>query len=99
MLQPLPTSNFNWLTDEKMEELYVMVVFDNSLREYILERDLGKYYFYYLYIYAHRIKCNVSFLCTSEYPSELHDLHKDYLLAPQLLQIEENMLCNYQRRL
>ena len=42
------------------------------------------------------IKCNVSFLCISEYPHELHDLHKDYLLAPECLQIEENILSNYQ---
>ena len=33
------------------------------------------------------IKCNVSFLCISEYPQELHDLNKDYLLAPERLQI------------
>ena len=41
-------------------------------------------------------KFNVSFLCTSEYPDELHDLHKYYLLAPELVQIEENILRDYQ---
>ena len=41
-------------------------------------------------------KCNVSFLCISEYPHELHDLPKDYLLVPERLQIEENILSNYQ---
>ena len=30
-----------------------------------------------------------------EYPSELHDLHNDYPLAPEKLQISQNMLSNY----
>ena len=47
--QPLSTSNFKWLTDEEMEELDVMMVPDDSPREYILERDLGKYlYIHYI---------------------------------------------------
>ena len=29
------------------------------------------------------ITCNVSFLCISECPHELHDLHKNYPLAPE----------------
>ena len=41
MSQPLPTSNFKWLTDEEMEELDVMVVPDDSPRGYILGCDLG----------------------------------------------------------
>ena len=80
MSQPLPTSNFKWLTDKEREELDVMMVSDNSSRGYILECYLGKYYFYYLYIYVYFKKCNVSFLCISEYPHELHYLHKDYPL-------------------
>ena len=35
-------------------------------------------------------------LCISEYPHELHDLRKDYPLALERLQIEENILGNYQ---
>ena len=50
MSQPLPTSNFKWLTDDKMGELHVKMIPDDSSRGYILECDLGKYYFYYLYI-------------------------------------------------
>ena len=46
MSQPLPTSDFKWLTDKKMEELDVKMIHDDSAREYILECDLGKYYFY-----------------------------------------------------
>ena len=99
ILQPLPTSNFKWLTDKEMEELAVKMISDDSSRGYILECDLSKYYFYYLYIHAYFKKCNVSFLCISEYPHELHDLHKDYLLAPEHLQIEENIICYYQRHL
>ena len=82
-----------------MEELDVMMVPDDSSRGYIIECDLGKYYFYYLYIYVHFIKCNVFFLCISEYTHELHDLHKDYSLVPACLQKEENILSDYQHHL
>ena len=30
-----------------------------------------------------------------EYPGELHDLHNDYPLAPEKLEITENMLSKY----
>ena len=30
-----------------------------------------------------------------EYPRELHDLHNDYPLAPEKVEINENMLSNY----
>ena len=110
MSQPLPTSNFKWLTDEEMKDLDVMMKPDENSRGSILECDLGKYCFYYLYIYVYVIKCiserprdfikcNVSYLCISEYPHDLHDVIKDYLLAPERLQIEENILSNYQRHL
>ena len=99
MSQPLLTSKLKWFADKEMEQLDVMMVPDDSSRGYILECDLGKCYFYYLYIYVYFIKCNDSFLCISEYPHELHDLHKDYPLAPVRLQIGENILRNYQRYL
>ena len=68
--QPLPTSNFKWLTDKEMEELDVIMVPDDSSSGYILECDLGKCYFYYLYIYIYFIKSNVFFLCIPEYPRD-----------------------------
>ena len=60
------------------QELDVMMIPDDSPRGC----DLGKHYFYHLYIHVYFIKCNVSFLYISEDPHELHDLHKDYTLAP-----------------
>ena len=93
MSQPLSMPNFKWLTDEEIKESDVMMVPDDSPRGYILESDLGKYF----YIHVYFIKCIVSFLCISEYPYELHGLHKDYPLAPERLQTEENLLSNYQR--
>ena len=44
-------------------------------------------------------KCDVSFLCTSKYPHELHDLHEDYPFVPERLQLEENLPSDYQRHL
>ena len=41
MSQPLPTYNFKWLSDKEMEESDVIMVPDDSSREYILECDLG----------------------------------------------------------
>ena len=52
MSQPLPTSNFKQLTDEEIEELDVMIIPGDSSRGCISECDLGKYYFYYLYIHV-----------------------------------------------
>ena len=77
----------------------MMMVPDDSSRVYILGRDLGNYYFYYLYIYVFYTKCNVFFLCISEYPRELHDLYKDYPLAPERPQKKENILSDYQYHL
>ena len=37
MSQPLPTSNFKWLTDKEMKELDVMMIPDDSPRGYILD--------------------------------------------------------------
>ena len=48
MSQALPMSNFKWLTDKEMKDLYVMMIPDDSSRVYILECDLSKYYFYYI---------------------------------------------------
>ena len=110
MSQPLSMPNFKWLTDEEIKELDVMMVPDDSPRGYILESDLGKYFYIHVYFIKCIVsflytsdyprdftKCNVSFLCISEYPYELHGLHKDYPLAPERLQTEENLLSNYQR--
>ena len=99
MSQPLPTSNLKWLTDKEREELDVMMLSDDNSRRYNLGRNLGKFYFCYIYIYVYFIKCNVSFLCISEYPHQLHLCIKDYLLSLEHLQIEENILRNYQRYL
>ena len=48
MSQALPMPNFKWLTDKEMKDLDVIMIPDDSSRVYILECDLGKYYFYYI---------------------------------------------------
>ena len=73
---------------------------------------MGKYHYIHVYFIKCNVsflhisdyprdftKCNVSFLRISEYPHELHDQHNDYPLAPERLQIEENLLSDYQRHL
>ena len=92
MSQPRPTSYFKCLTDKKMKDLDVMIIPDDSSKRYILDCDLGKYYFYCLCIYVCFIKCNVSFLCICKCLHKLHDVHKDYSLEPERLQIEETYL-------
>ena len=67
MSQLLPMSNFKWFTDKEMKDLDVMMIPDDSSRRYILVCDLAKYYFY---IYVYFIKCNIFFLCISEYPRD-----------------------------
>ena len=45
MSQHLPMSNFKWLRDKEMKDWEMMMIPDYSSRRYILECDLGKYYF------------------------------------------------------
>ena len=108
---PYPPSCFKWLTEEEMEELDVIMVSDDSSRGYILDCNFGKCDFYYLYIYVCFIKCNVSFLCISEFPLDFikcsisflyileysHELHD--LHKDYLLVTEENILSDYERHL
>ena len=65
--------------------LYIHVYFINCIVSFIFISDYPRDF----------TKYNVSFLCISEKPHKLHDLHKDYPLAPQRLQIEENLLSNF----
>ena len=37
--------------------------------------------------------------CDIEYPKELHDLHKDYPLAPENIQITDEILSDYSKRI
>ena len=62
-----------------MEELDVIMVPDDSARGYILECDLSKYYFYYLYIQVYFIKCNVSFLYISDCPRDFTKCNVSFL--------------------
>ena len=61
-------------------------------------------FFLYISEYSHNfIKSNISFLRISDNSHELYDLHKDlhkdYVLAPERLQIVENIPSDYQRHL
>ena len=108
---PYPRSCFKWLTEKEMEELDVIMVSDDSSRRYILDCDFGKCDFYYLYIYVCFIKCNVSFLCISEFPLDFikcsisflcileysHELHD--LHKDYQFVTEENILSDDERHL
>ena len=67
MSQPLPTGEFDWLTEQEIAALDITSVADDNEEGYILEVDL-------------------------HYPTELHDLHNDYPLAPERIKIFPEML-------
>ena len=79
MSPTLLTFKFLMAHDEEMKELDVKIIPDDSLRGYISECDLGDYYFYYLYIHAFFIKCNVSFLHISENPRDFIKCNVSFL--------------------
>ena len=70
MLQPLPTGEFDWLSEQETAALDITNVANHNEEGYILEVDL-------------------------HYPSELHDLHNDYPLAPEKMKISPEMLSPY----
>ena len=70
MIQPLPVSDFNFLTKTEVNEFNLNSVSENSEIGYILECDL-------------------------KYPEELHDLHNDYPLCPEKIEVRSNMLSKY----
>ena len=74
MTQPLPISDFQWMSEQEMEDMNVTSVADDADIGYILEVNL-------------------------EYPPELHDLHNDYPLAPEKMDISHEMLSPYQQQL
>ncbi|XP_028416044.1 uncharacterized protein LOC114539626 [Dendronephthya gigantea] len=73
MSQPLPTGEFDWLTDQEIAELDITDVADDDEKGYILEVDL-------------------------HYPSDLHDLHNDYPLAPEKMKILQKC-CHHTARI
>ena len=70
MIQPLPVSDFKFLTQKEINKFNLDSTSENSEIGYILECDL-------------------------EYPEELHDLHNDYPLCPEKIEISSNMLSKY----
>ena len=70
MIQPLPVSDFNFLTEKEINKFNLNSISENSELGYILECDL-------------------------KYPEELHNLHNDYLLCPEKIEINSNMLSRY----
>ena len=67
MSQPLPYSEFDWLTKKEINKFCLDSISENSPIGYILEVDI-------------------------EYPDELHDMHNDYPLTPEKLEITQDML-------
>ena len=107
MSQLLPKSNFKWLSDEEMEELDLMMPDDSPREYSLeCDLDKYYFCYLYIHVYFIKCnvsflyvseyprdftKCNDFFVCISENPHELHQLHKDYPLAPERLQVEENL--------
>ena len=70
MIQALPVSDFNFLTEKEINKFNLNSISVNSEVGYILECDL-------------------------KYPEELHNLHNDYPLCPEKIEINSNMLSKY----
>ena len=70
MIQPLPVTDFKFLTKKEINKFDLNFISKNSQIGYILECDL-------------------------EYPEELHDLHNDYPLCPEKIEISPDMLSRY----
>ena len=70
MIQPLPASDFKFLTKKEINQFNLESVSENSEIGYILEVDL-------------------------EYCKELHDLHNDYPLYSEKIEVNSNMLSRY----
>ena len=70
MVQPLPVSDFKFLTKKEINQFNLDSVSENSEIGYILEVDL-------------------------EYCKELHDLHNDYPLYSEKIEVNSNMLSRY----
>ena len=62
MIQPLPISDFNFLTEKGINKFNLICISKTSEIGYILECDL-------------------------KYPEELHNLHNDYPLCPEKIEI------------
>ena len=70
MNQPLPYSNFKFLTDKEINKFDLNSISENIKTGYILQVDL-------------------------EYCTELHDIHSDYPLAPEKIEVSSEMLSKY----
>ena len=70
MLKYLSYDEFEWLSDDEIDNIDFNCVSAESDVGYILEVDL-------------------------KYPSELHELHNDYPLAPEKLKVSKYMLSDY----
>ena len=70
VIQPMPYSEFDFLTKKEIHKFCLNSVSENSAIGYILEIDL-------------------------EYSFELHDIHNDYPLAPEKIEISSDMLSKY----
>ena len=74
MSQYLPTGNFRWMTDKKINKIDLGKYKPDGKKGLILEVDL-------------------------EYPQELHDLHNDYPVGPEKLNVSNNMLSGYCKKI
>ena len=70
MIQPLPVSDFKFLSEKEINKFDLNFISENSEIGYILECDL-------------------------EHPVELNDLHNDYPLCPEKIEISLDMLPTY----
>ena len=80
MIQYLPYGGFKWLSKKETDEFDL-----NSMELHSIDENSSTE----LHSIGYILEVDL------EYPDQLHDLHNDYPLAPEKLEISQNMLSKY----
>ena len=97
MSQYLPYSGFKWLNEKEISDFCLNSVSENSSIDYsgfkwLNEKEISDFC---LNSVSENSSIDYILEVDLEYPIELQDLHNDYPLTPEKLEINQNMLSKY----